>query len=94
MLFFFQNNITVNEWKKGECQNSDEIGQKAIDDNSDHTSPDDCPKIGCSKVIRPVCASNGVSYSSECILRQIACEYGLDLTVVREGRCEDDGEKK
>ena len=47
-------------------------------------------QVGCSKIVRPVCASNGLTYANECLLRQIVCKYDLqDLTVVKRGRCDE-----
>ena len=51
-------------------------------------------QVGCPRVLRPVCASNGLTYSNECVFRQIVCEQGLtDLSVVRHGRCEEEDEE-
>ncbi len=50
-----------------------------------------CPVKGCSRVVDPVCGSDGNTYSNECILRQISCELpdgALDMA--RRGRCEND----
>jgi len=37
-----------------------------------------------------VCASNGVSYASECAMRLAACHLAKDLDVLHAGQCESD----
>ncbi len=50
-----------------------------------------CPitEDGCSRVATPVCASNGVTYANECVMKQLSCQFNLDLHVIRDGMCSD-----
>ena len=45
-----------------------------------------CPRK-CPSTNKPVCASNGRSYKSECYMRVKACKTKKDLVVVRKGNC-------
>ena len=45
-----------------------------------------CPRK-CPSTNKPVCASNGKSYKSECYMRVKACKNKKDLVVVRKGNC-------
>lgn len=42
------------------------------------------PRCACARIKSPVCASNGVTYSNECMM---ACA-GEDLTIVKHGSCD------
>jgi len=48
----------------------------------------ECP-VACTSIYKPVCASNGVTYSSECELRRIECEHQRRLLFV-DGECEEE----
>ena len=42
-----------------------------------------------------MCASNGLTYANECLLRQIVCKFDQpDLKVVKRGRCEEEEDGK
>lgn len=45
-----------------------------------------CPRK-CPPSDEPVCASNGITYKSECYMRVKACKTKKDLVVVRKGNC-------
>ena len=45
-----------------------------------------CPK-GCPKDFRPVCGSNGVTYSNQCLLTVEACTTKADIMVAHDGPC-------
>jgi len=46
----------------------------------------DCP-TSCPMVYRPVCSSNGKTYSNMCSFRVTNCRLDYSLTVVKQGRC-------
>ena len=48
--------------------------------------PKDCPK-GCPFIYKPVCGSDGITYSNICVMRSDACEMGKEITVRKEGAC-------
>jgi len=61
------------------------------DDDDDDQGDGDCPDNGCSRLVRPVCGSDGRTYASRCLLKQMACELGIDdLRVARTGSCDDE----
>ena len=82
-------------WVRGKCPDRDRDRDSSSKDRDSSPSPSSsssssvaCPvKLGCSKVVRPVCASNGVTYANLCVLRQLSCRYDLSLKVVGEGTC-------
>ncbi|KAJ3416986.1 hypothetical protein HDV05_007468 [Chytridiales sp. JEL 0842] len=41
----------------------------------------------CPKIYKPVCASNGVTYSNECVFSNAKCSNN-DLTITSQGACE------
>ena len=41
----------------------------------------------CSREYDPVCGEDGISYNSECMLRQIACQEGKENSVASRGLC-------
>ena len=49
----------------------------------------------CSKIYRPVCATNGVqnlTFTNECTMKQESCTARLNLRKVGEGVCEQEDE--
>ncbi len=71
------------QWMSGECDREDD------DDERTREPPPPRPTVTCADaalgckdtVVRPVCASNGVTYASECVMQQLACKYDLDIRV-------------
>jgi len=52
------------------------------------------PRIGrciqrCPRIYRPVCGSDGKTYSNICVMRVQACLMNQELTVASEGRCDE-----
>ena len=43
----------------------------------------------CPFLYEPKCGSNGETYSNQCWLTKAACEQGIEITMVFDGRCED-----
>ncbi|KAH9502373.1 hypothetical protein Btru_075516 [Bulinus truncatus] len=41
----------------------------------------------CPRIYAPVCASNGQTYASECVMNGISCTNNLGLTVAHDGPC-------
>lgn len=42
---------------------------------------------GCPFNYRPVCASDGVTYSNDCVMKAEGCINGVELHEVYEGEC-------
>jgi len=50
------------------------------------------PQAGCEvcqRIFRPVCASDGATYTNECEVRARACSHKIGLVVVKQGACAD-----
>ncbi|POM65811.1 protease inhibitor Epi11 [Phytophthora palmivora] len=47
----------------------------------------DC-EYACPEEYRPVCGSNGVTYSNKCFLTLAACDTNSDITQTSDGECE------
>ena len=41
----------------------------------------------CTKEKDPVCASDGKTYPTKCVMERKACEAGAKITVVSKGKC-------
>ena len=52
----------------------------------DNAAKCQCP-TKCPPSDQPVCASNGISYPSECVMRVKACKIKRELVVVKKGSC-------
>jgi hypothetical protein len=48
--------------------------------------PKKCPRL-CNRMYAPVCGSNGVTYSNECMMTSDACERDDVITVKHQGEC-------
>jgi len=47
----------------------------------------DCQTMICTKERDPVCASDGKTYPTKCVMERKACEAGAKITVVSKGKC-------
>ena len=45
--------------------------------------------MGCNKMLKPVCGSDGRTYPNECIMKQIACARKHAVIKVYDGKCEE-----
>jgi len=59
-----------------------------ICDSSEHQTT--CPKF-CNGIENPVCGSNGVTYTNECLLKLNTCENDIFVTKEHDGRCNSEG---
>jgi len=45
------------------------------------------PCIMCSKILKPVCGSDGNFYANKCEMNREACETKTDISIVNEDNC-------
>ena len=45
----------------------------------------------CPFIYKPVCGSDGETYPNKCVLEFQACEKGVKVDIVKNGKCEDGG---
>ena len=51
----------------------------------DRTTECICPS--CPAIYVPICGDNGITYASECYLRQTACNGKFELKVIKDEAC-------
>ncbi|XP_068725068.1 uncharacterized protein [Montipora capricornis] len=51
-----------------------------------------CPPSACTMEYAPVCGSDGKTYSNACVLNATACERSQNITLVSQGKCNEDVE--
>ena len=44
-------------------------------------------EVQCDFTLKPVCGTDGITYSNACNLKQTSEAYGLQIKVLYEGRC-------
>ena len=49
----------------------------------------ECEKIACTRDLRPVCGTNGKTYSNRCMMRLLSCEVNMLVFEDYEGRCNE-----
>uniref|UniRef100_T1L3L3 Agrin n=1 Tax=Tetranychus urticae TaxID=32264 RepID=T1L3L3_TETUR len=80
---------------KGKCEENGETnacGSIKCDNETIciQTSPDSpgiCSCPSCSHHYEPVCASDGLFYTNECVLRRESCKENLNLRIVHSNEC-------
>ncbi|XP_023955986.2 ovomucoid-like isoform X1 [Chrysemys picta bellii] len=64
---------------QGQCKVKDDCGQYQRQQQGKH--------IGCPTIYRPVCGTNGITYSNKCNLCAAKWKTGVNIGIRHEGRC-------
>ncbi|CAJ0957416.1 unnamed protein product, partial [Mesorhabditis belari] len=84
---------TITVWKKGTCKDSGNpcAALSCPPGSRCSLSPSGAPKCecdaSCPQIVKPVCASDGITYTSECEMRKSSCEAKRRVYVRHTGNC-------
>ena len=72
------------EDNKDEKAKKKDLGtDKIVKGKDEKCSPGKCD----TKHVKPVCASDGKTYSNKCLMEAVSCKEGLNLKIDSEGQC-------
>ena len=99
-----QPDLNLFEVADGECSESIDVQLKSADRHSDpnlapttelfaapaEERPQPMKKLNlvCNRMYTPVCGSNGITYSNECMMKVDAFERHLDISKSHDGECD------
>ncbi|XP_072050388.1 uncharacterized protein [Amphiura filiformis] len=83
------------EMNKAACEGEIEIllAPPEVCEEAEATVPDLCD-IKCNRMYRPVCGSDGTTYSNECMMGFEACQQNIEVTKAYDGPCAPEPEPR
>ncbi|KAH1166159.1 hypothetical protein KIL84_015331 [Mauremys mutica] len=73
------NGATIGLAHKGQCKEKDDCGE--------YPKPQKGIQLACATIYRPVCGTNGITYSNKCNLCAARWKTGVNIRIKHEGRC-------